>query len=175
MVVGVALVGCGSDGTDHGEVAAAFSSAFIDGDIDALAELSTDLDVLGVIPWRAEFLAALDLEADAVECVEEGTQITCTIIGHNARTRLLAPDLVVKRSLHLTIEDGLVSRGSFEFASPDMESVFEAFNQWASPTGATSSMVRVPTSTGRLTQPNALPPCSRSPSSTSWTPVSETR
>lgn len=96
-----------------------------------MEELSTGLDALGVIPWRAEFLAALDLEADSVDCVEDETQITCTIVGHNARTKLLAPDFEVKRALHLTIDDGVVSRGSFEFASPDMAPIFDAFNQWA--------------------------------------------
>ena len=149
VVAAVALVGCGDDGTgsrtaepaavvaepddgpDDDGVAEEFTSAFVDGDVDRLAELSTGIDALGAIPWRAEFLAALDLEADSVECVEDGAQTTCMVVGHNARTRLLAPDVEVKRSLHLTIEDGVVSRGSFEFASPDMAPIFEAFNQWA--------------------------------------------
>ena len=131
VVVGVALVGCGDGGTNDVGVAEEFTSAFIAGDIDRLAELSAGLDALGAIPWRAEFLAALDLEADSVDCVEDGTQTTCTIVGHNARTKLLAPDAEVKRSLHLTVQDGVVSRGSFEFASPEMEPVFEAFNRWA--------------------------------------------
>lgn len=131
LLIGVALSACSDESKSDVEVAEEFTSAFIDGDVDELAAMSADLEALGAIPWRAEFLAALDLEADSVECVEDGTQTTCTIVGHNARTRLIAPDFEVKRSLHLTIEDGVVSRGSFEFASPDMEPIFDAFNQWA--------------------------------------------
>jgi hypothetical protein len=131
LLIGFAVSACSDESKSHVEVAEEFTSAFIDGDVDELAALSTGLDALGAVPWRAEYLAALDLEADSVECVENGTQITCTIVGHNARTKLLAPDFEVKRSLHLTIENGVVSRGSFEFASPDMDPIFDAFNQWA--------------------------------------------
>ena len=129
LLIATALTACSAQ--SDLDVAEEFSAAFVEGDVDALESLSTDLTVLNTIPWRAQFLAALDLEADSISCVEIETQITCTIVGHNARTKLLYPEYTVKRSLQLTIEDGVVTRGSFEFASPEMEPVLDAFNLWA--------------------------------------------
>jgi hypothetical protein len=129
LLIGTALTAC--SGQSDLEIAEEFSAAFVEGDVDVLESLSTDLAVLATIPWRAQFLAALDLEAESSTCVELETGITCTIVGHNARTRLLYPDYTVKRSLHLTIDDGSVTRGSFEFASPEMVPLLEAFNLWA--------------------------------------------
>ncbi|MBT8216220.1 MAG: hypothetical protein KJO17_05150 [Acidimicrobiia bacterium] len=127
LLIGAALAACSAP--SDLEVAEEFSAAFVEGDVDALESLSTDLAALGTIPWRAQFLSALDLEAESSTCLGLETQITCTIVGHNARTKLLYPDYTVKRSLHLTIEDGVVTRGSFEFASPEIP--LDAFNLWA--------------------------------------------
>ncbi len=129
LLIAVALSACSAP--TNLEVAEEFSAAFVEGDVDALKSLSTDLTVLDTIPWRSQFLAALDLEAESTTCEEGETQIACTITGHNARTQLLYPEYTVRRSLILTIEDGVVTQGSFEFASPEMGPVLNAFNVWA--------------------------------------------
>lgn len=122
---------CSDAAASDVEVAEAFTWAFAEGDVATMQALASDAAALGVVTWRAEFLAALDLEVDSLECAAGDTTVTCTIVGHNARTELLAPDLVPKRSLHLTIDDGVVDQASFEFASPELAPVFDAFSRWA--------------------------------------------
>lgn len=129
LLIGLTLGACA--GQSDLEVAEEFTDAFIAGDVDALAAMSTDVESIGSIPWRAEFLDALDLEVRSSTCAETGSVITCTIVGHNARTKLLAPDSEVKRSLHLSVDTGVVSSGSFEFGSPELAPIFDAFNSWA--------------------------------------------
>ena len=83
------VAACGTD-QPREEVAAEFADAFVQGDVDAMADLAAPDTDLTAVEWQAGFLATLGLDVDTSSCAAtEDPVYRCDVRGDTRMTELL--------------------------------------------------------------------------------------